>query len=178
MQTLSPADDHRHGFVTRVGRVLRLDPAVFSEIEADRFALPQAAAIVVVAGFSRGLLGLGFPGPGLAGSVAGGLVLWVVTTALLTVVGVRWVHGTTDFSEMLRTLGFAAVPLWFLAPISWIPSTATQQVLTFIVQVWALTAGVVAVRQALNVDTPRALLVWLLAVSLTIGLLLLLSTHR
>lgn len=164
-----------YGFLQRIVRVLRFDASVFDEVEADTTALPQACAVVVFAGLARGILGIGIPGPGIAANVAGAIVLWIVATALLTLVGVRWVHGTTDFLEMLRTLGFAAIPLWFGAPAFFLP-TQIQVVATLALHVWAVCVAIVAIRQALDVDTPRALLACGLALSLTIGLLSILST--
>ncbi len=171
------ADEDRdagRGFFHRVVRALRLDAAVFDEIEADTAAISQAFTVVVLAGLARGILCLGTSGPGIAANIALAIVLWVVASALLSLVGVRWVQGTTDFREMLRTLGFAAAPLWFGAPAYFLPAPV-QATFTVGLHVWAIWAAVVAIRQALDVDTPRALLACGLALGLTVGLLLLLS---
>jgi len=162
-------------FFRRVAGVLRLDPRSFDEVEADPAAFWQAAAIVLVAGVARGVASLASEGgPGLFGGVAGAIVLWLVATSLLTGVGARWVHGTTDFHEVLRTLGFAAAPLWLLAPAFFLQGSAYLGVAVF-VHAWAIAAAVIAVRQALDVTTARALAACGIALALAIALLLLLG---
>jgi hypothetical protein len=169
------AEGGHHGPLYRSARTLWLDPHVFDEIEHDPHALVQATWIVVGAGVARGLLGIATETtPGIVGSLAGAIVLWLVATGLLATVGVRWLHGTSDFREMLRTLGFAALPLWFLAPVSLLsgPPLVAASVL---VHVWAIGAAVIAVRQALDVGTGRALATCALALLVALGLVLLLG---
>ncbi len=159
----------------RAYRVLWLDSRPFERVEKDPRGLLPAALIVVAAGGSRGLYDLGAgTGPGFAASLAGAVVLWLLATGLLTSVGVRWLHGTTDFYEMLRTLGFAAVPLWLLAPASLLEGSA-HTAAGVVAHLWAIAAAVVGVRQALNVELGRALVACVLALALAIGLLLLLG---
>jgi hypothetical protein len=162
-------------FWKRIARVLWLDPRLFDEVEEDPRGLLQAVWIVLVAGLSRGGLGLSAEhAPGVVASVAGAIILWLVATGLLTTVGVRWLHGVTDFREMLRTLGFAAVPLWLLAPVVLLEGHAHTAVVG-LVHLWAIAAAVIAVRQALDVGTARALAACGLSLALAIGLLLLLG---
>lgn len=162
-------------FFRRVGRVLKLDPRVFDEVEGDPAALPQAAAIVLVAGVAGGVFDLASGGgPGLVASLAGAIVLWLLATSLLTGVSARWVHGTTDFHEMLRTLGFAAAPLWLLAPGFFLQSRA-HAVVAVLLHVWAIAAAVIAVRQALDVGTARALAACGITLAVAIVLLFLLG---
>lgn len=165
----------RHPLWKRVWRVLRLDSKLFDEVEMDPHALAQALAIVVAAGLARGIYGLSAGGvPGVAGSLAGAIVLWLVATGLLVSVGVRWFRGTTDFHEMLRTLGFAAAPLWLLAPAFFLEGSA-HAVVGLLLHAWAVAAAVVAVRQALDVGTARALATCGLSLLVAIGLLLLIG---
>lgn len=171
------ADDEVGGhFWKRVGRALWLDPRLFDEVEGDPGALRQAVWVVLAAGLASGVFGLSAEGggPGVVRSLAGAIVLWLVATGLLASVGVRWLHGTTDFREMLRTLGFAAVPLWFLAPAFLLEDRAHAAV-GALVHAWAVGAAVVAVRQALDVSTARALAACGLSLALAIGLILLLG---
>ena len=169
------AEPGLHGPLHRATRALWLDPRVFDEVERDPHALIQAAWIVIGAGVARGLFGIATEtNPGLVGSLAGAIVLWLLATGLLATVGVRWLHGTSDFREMLRTVGFAALPLWFLAPVSLLGGPA-RVALAVLVHVWAVGAAVVAVRQALDVGTGRALATCALALVVALGLLLLLG---
>lgn len=164
-----------HGVLQRAARALWLDPRVFDEVEHDAHALGQAAVIVLGAGIARGVFGsVADIAPGVVGSLAGAIVLWLVATSLLDIVGVRWIHGTSDFREMLRTVGFAALPLWFLAPIALLEGP-TRTAAAVVVHLWAIGAAVVAVRQALDVGTGRALATCVLALAVAIGLVLLLG---
>jgi len=157
-----------------VGALL-LDGRVFDEVEADPEGLLQAACVVLVAGLARGVFSLsGESGPAFVPSLAGAIVLWLLATGLLASVGVRWLHGTSDFHEMLRTLGFAAMPLWLLAPASFLPDPARLGG-ELLLHAWAIAAAVVAVRQALDVGTARALLACGLALAAAAGLLVLLG---
>ena len=162
-------------FWTRLVRVGRLDVRVLDEVEADPRALIQSLAVVVGAGLARGTFGLsGEVGPGIVGSLAGAIVLWLLSAALLTTVGVGWLHGTSDFREMLRTLGFAVAPLWLLAPAALLGG-GLHLAAGWLLHLWALAAAVVAVRQALDVSTARALAACALALGLAIALLVLLG---
>ncbi len=165
----------RNPFWKRIGFVHRLDSRLFDEVEIDPRALPQAFAIVLVAGLSRGVFGLSAGGvPGVVGSLAGAIALWLMATGLLVSVGVRWFHGTTDFHQMLQTLGFAAAPLWLLAPAFFLGGPAHAAVGVF-VHAWAIAAAVIAVRQALDVGTARALATCGLSLLVALVLLLLIS---
>jgi hypothetical protein len=83
---------------------------------------------------------------------------------------------SSDYKELLRTLGFASAPNT-LAVLGGIP--ALGGLVTLVAWLWGLAAFVVAVRQALDVTTGRAIWVCVLAVLLNaaciIGLALLLG---
>jgi len=157
-------------FVRRVLGVMRFDPAVFDEVEADGGALLQAGAVVLVAGLARGIAGLSSGSPGIVGAIAGALVVWLLAAAILTLVGVHWLRGTSDFREMLRTLGFAAAPLWFLAPLV-VVGGALHVVASAALHAWAIAAAGLAVRQALDAETPRALAACGLSLALAVALI-------
>ncbi len=165
----------RGSFWNRIARALRLDPSVFDAVEADPHSILQALPIVLLAGIARGVFDLPTEaGPGVVASTASAIVLWLLATGLLTSVGVNWLHGTSDFREMLRVLGFAAAPLWLLAPAFFLEGRA-HDAAGLLVHAWAIAAAVVAVRQALDVSTGRALGVCGLSFALAVGLLLLLG---
>ncbi len=95
------------------------------------FPIPTEGGVVVVVGL--GIL-----------SAVTGWVVWAVTTSFI---GTKLFKGTTDTGEMLRVLGFAQAPrvigvIPFLGPVA---------------AVWALVASVVAIREGLDFDTPRAI---------------------
>lgn len=162
-------------FRRRVGRALVLDPRLFEEVEHDPAAFTQSLAIVVVAGLARGVFV--YPSEavvGLVGGVAGALFLWWIGAALVTGVGVAWLGGTTNFREMLRTLGFAALPLWSLAPAFALGGWARLSV-SALVHAWAVAAAVIAVRQALDCGTARAAAACGIALAVGLGILVLLG---
>ncbi len=149
----------RRSFPRRLLGALRLDAAVFEELEHDPAALAQAAGVVVLGGLARGVAAFGVEGAvGLVGSVLGALVAWFASTAVVTAVGVRLFHGTSSFEELLRTLGFAAAPLLWLV-LAALPLGSATWIVLLGAHAMALAAFVVAARQALDVDTTRALAV-------------------
>jgi hypothetical protein len=159
------------GFWGSLVRSLRLDDSLFEQVEHDPGSLTHASTVVLVAGLARGLYGAPMEGAvALVGSLAGAVILWFVAAGVLTLVGGRWFRGTTNFSEMLRTLGFAAAPLWFLAPGFFLPGSA-HVTLGALVHLWAIVAAVVAARAALDLTTGKALAAC--AASIGLGLFLL-----
>jgi hypothetical protein len=173
-ETPAPA---RHSFVERVIGALRLDAATYEEVEHDESSLGQAAGVVVLAALAAAVGAATRGGGGAVGAIFGSLAGWLVSTAFIWVVGVRWMNHTSDYRELLRTLGFASAPqLLFVG--SGIPLLGT--LIAAVAWGWGLAAFVVAVRQALDVTTGRALWVCVLAVLLNaaciLGLALLLGS--
>jgi hypothetical protein len=103
----------------------------------------------------RGWLGFGSwarpPRGGIAfvivASIIVALVGWVVWAAITVWVGTRVFGGTTDFGQMFRVLGYAQSP----RVIAIVP------LLGPVAGVWVLVASVVAIRQGMDFDTPRAI---------------------
>lgn len=168
-----------HSLINRMVRAARLDAALYEEVEADRRALPQAAAAVLLSGLAAGIGGLAQAGPvslvlGTGGAISG----WIVWAVLAYVIGAKVFPDQdtkTDLGEMLRTIGFASSP-GVLRAAGIIPG-ATDAVF-LIAAVWMLVAMVVAVRQALDYrNTSRAIGVCVLGllVQATVFLLLLKS---
>lgn len=153
----------------------RLDAALYDEIEHDPGALWQSALVVVVAGLARGVGSFAVEGwVGLLAGTEAGALLWFTTSAVVLAVGIRVRPGASSFEELLRTLGFAAAPLWLLV-LGALPLGFVREVLWLVIHAWAVLALVVAVRAALDTDTRRALLVCAGAIGLGLALLLILS---
>jgi hypothetical protein len=169
----SPA---RHSFLERVIGALRLDAATYDEIEHDETSLGQAAGVVVIAALAAAIGAASRGGGGAVGAVFGSLIGWLISTAFIWVVGVYWMKHSSDYKELLRTLGFASAPN-VLAVLGGVP--ALGGIATAVAFFWSLAAFVVAVRQALDVTTGRAVVVCVLAVVLNaacvLGLALLLG---
>ena len=166
----------RHSFLERALGALRLDAATYEEIEHDESALGQAAGVVVLTALAAAIGAAGRGGGGAVGAVFGALVGWLVSTLFIWLVGVYWMKHTSDYKELLRTLGFASAPnaLAVLGGFPVLGGLATAAAFF-----WSLAAFVVAVRQALDVTTGRAVWVCVLAVLVNgaciIGLILLLG---
>ncbi len=150
------------GFVDRMVRAAKLDPNLYEEVEADKGALGQAMAVVVLSSLAAGIGGY-VPGGILAGMVWG-LLSWYVWAYLTYWFGTRLLaeaQTEADHGELLRTLGFASAPglvrvLGVIPGLWWIAN--------LVASVWMIAAMVIAVRQALDYEsTPRAAVVCLAA---------------
>ncbi len=147
-------------FLQRIIRAFKLDPSLYEEVEADRNAIWQALAVVILSGLAAGLGTLGqFGGAGriilgLVASIAG----WFIWSAMTYWIGTRLLpepQTRADFGELLRTTGFASAP-GLLRVVGIVPGLTGM--VYFAASVWMLIAMVIAVRQALDYQsTWRAL---------------------
>ena len=165
----------RHSFLERLLGALRLDADTFEEVEHDPGSLGQAAGVVALAGLAAAI-GAAGEGVGAFGAVIGSLLGWAISAGFIWLVGVFFMEHTSDYPELLRTLGFASAPQLLLVLRAIPVLGALAAVAVFF---WGLAAWVVAVRQALDVSTGRAAWICLLAVLVNgaciVGLVLLLG---
>ncbi|GIW11975.1 MAG: hypothetical protein KatS3mg061_3032 [Dehalococcoidia bacterium] len=157
--------------VSRIGRVLRLDRAVFNEVEADTTATGQAWTVVILAtlstalgGFLRELVaggGVGRPILGLVSGLIIGLVGFLIWAFVVYFVGTRFFGGRADYAEMIRTLGFAYSPNIF-SIVAAVP--VIGGLLALLVSLWGIVAGFLAVREGLDLDTTKAILTIIISV--------------
>lgn len=154
----------RRSFGQRIAAALRLESSLYEEVEHDRGALGQAAGVVALAAVATALGAVGVVGTsGILGGLLTAFVSWVVWTTLVWLVGVKIFDHTSDFEELLRTLGFVAAPQ-MLYVLAIIPLSPWQAIVGLVVLAMTVVAFVRAVRQALDVDTGHAVLVAALAV--------------
>lgn len=165
--------------VSRMWRASKLEVALYEEVEADTTATSQALISVVIVSLAtaigsgigaighRGILGFLW---GLIGGLVASLIGWLVWSYLTYILGTTVLKGentSATWGELLRTIGFAHSP-GVLRIFSFIPFLGA--LISFAATVWFLVAGVVAVRQALDVSTGRALAVcivgWLVYVAI------------
>lgn len=151
------------GLVSRMIRAIKLESALYEEVEADKSANVQAAIVVIIASVATAI------GAGLMSLSAGGLVAaaWSLVTALVGwllwalvvyLIGSRITkgkHTQSDWGEVARTIGFANSAgvfriLAFIPIIGWL--------ISFIASIWVLIAGIVGIRAALDFSTGRAIL--------------------
>ncbi len=171
--SVSEVPPARRSLPARMFGAMRLDASVYEEVEEDGGALVQAGLVVLLAGLARGVGALPQEGwIGVAGSPAVGLVVWLVAATLIWGVGVQRFGYSSDYPELLRTLGFAAAPfVWLVVCV--LPLGAVERAIQALVHAWAILALVVAVREALDVSNTRALTVCLMVLAITFGLLFL-----
>jgi hypothetical protein len=166
----------------RMIRAAKLDASLYEEIEADRGALGQATAVVVLASLAAGLGAFARGGVGgfLLATIAA-LAGWYVWAFLTYWIGTRFLpepQTQADYGELLRTIGFSSSP-GVIRVLGVIPGLTGPVFL--VASIWMLVAMVIAVRQALDyTGTLRAvgvcLIGWIVQVLILALLLALLRT--
>ena len=152
--------------VERMIGAAMLDVSVYEEVEHDTSATGQAAAVVAIVALCSAI---GHINQGILPIVLGvcmAFVTWLIWAALTYVIGTKVFGGTADIGEMLRTLGFAQAP-GVLLIISFIPILGA--LVAIAVWIWTLVTGVVAIRQALDFDTGKAVLTAFIALAVVIA---------
>jgi len=141
-------------FTERMIGAATLDVATYEEVEHDTTATGQAAGVVALAALAGAIGGFNEGGYGVIGGVVWSFIGWYIWSAVTLFIGTKVFNGTADMGEMLRTLGFANAVgvlkvVGFVPLLGWIAS--------IVVGIWMLVCGVVAVRQALDFDTGKAI---------------------
>jgi hypothetical protein len=145
----------KRSIIDRMRGAAMLDVATYEEVEADNAATGQAAVVVTLAAIASAIGAAGHEGVNIIGTLIGALLSWVIWAGLTYVIGDKVFGGTATWGELLRTLGFAQAPRVLLV-LGIIPVFG---VLVWVaVAVWVLIAGIIAIRQALDFSTQKALL--------------------
>ena len=138
-------------FTNRMILAAKLDSGVYEEVEADRTAMGQAVAVVVIASAAAGIGTVqqtGLVGIVLAAFLA--LLGWFVWAGLTYLIGTRILpepQTQADYGQLLRTIGFASAP-GVIRILGIIPGL--MAIVHFVAGIWMLAAMVIAVRQALD----------------------------
>ena len=153
-----------HPFVDRMIRAAKLDVRLYEEVEADKSAMGQAMAVVVLSSMAGGIGFMHVAGLiGLVIGAIGSLVAWYIWAFLTYIIGTKLLperQTHADIGELLRTIGFSSAP-GMIKVFAIIPGLATT--VNFLASMWMLVAMVIAVRQALDYhSTYRAIGVCLL----------------
>ena len=141
------------GFKDRILRAAKLDAALYEEVEADKSAMPQAMAVVVISSVAAGIgsIGMGVGGPGgiMMGIIVslGGWYLWAYLTFFIGTKVLPEPQTESNPGELLRTIGFSSSP-GFIRALGIIPGLGS--LIFSIASIWMLVAMVIAVRQALD----------------------------
>ena len=139
----------------RMKRAALLDPHLYEEVEADTTATAQAAAVVAIVAMAQGL-GAASLGPfGIIAGAIAALVAWLVWAGVTYLIGDKILGGTATWGELLRTLGFAQSP-GLLGILAFLPLLGG--LIRFTIAIWVLIAGIIAIRQALDFGTGKAIL--------------------
>lgn len=157
---------------------MQADVKTFSEIEADPTAMGQAITVIVLAGVGS-LIGNIFRVGAFVGvmHLVIAIVGYAIWSLLVVLIGVKLMPEPTtkaDFSEAFRVIGFTAAPGIFnvLAIIPFI-----GPVISFLIGIWMLVIGVIAVREVLDYsNTGRAIVVCLIAFVIYICVVLFILT--
>jgi hypothetical protein len=139
----------------RMQGAARLDIATYEEVEADKAATGQAAAVVAMTAVAQAIGAWGSGGASILGAAAAALVGWLLWAGVTYLIGDKLFRGTATWGELLRTLGFAQSPN-VLAVFAILPLVGW--LVDALLFVWVLVAGIIAIRQALDFGTGRAIL--------------------
>ena len=138
-------------FQDRIMRAAKLDVQLYEEVEADKGAMGQAMAVVILSSIAGGIgtpAGLGLGGI-LVGTIAA-LVAWYIWAFLTYLIGTKLLpepQTKADVGELLRTIGFSSSP-GFIRVLGIIPFL--RGIVFLVAGVWMLVAMIIAVRQALD----------------------------
>jgi len=138
-------------FQDRIIRAAKLNVHLYEEVEADKGAMGQAMAVVILSSIAGGIgtpAGLGLGGI-LIGTIAA-LVAWYIWAFLTYFIGTKLLpepQTKADVGELLRTIGFSSSP-GLIRVLGIIPFL--RGLVFLVAGVWMLVAMVIAVRQALD----------------------------
>jgi hypothetical protein len=143
--------------IDRMIRAARLEPQLYEEVEHDQSATGQAILVVVIGAIAAGIGALSGGIGGLIFGIIAALAGWAVYAFIAYWVGTKIFKGpqtSATWGELLRTLGFANSPRVLLV-LTVIPIVGIFVGLA--VFIWMLLTTVIAIRQALDFDTGRAI---------------------
>ena len=145
----------RRSFTERMVGAARLDAATYEEVEADLTATGQAAAVVAIAAVAQAIGSVGAGSGSMIGGLIAGIIGWLAWSGITYLVGDKLLGGTATWGELLRCLGFAQAPgvFFILAAVPLLGGLVRAAV-----SIWILIAGIIAIRQALDFGTGKALI--------------------
>lgn len=132
-----------------------LDINTYEEVEHDTTATSQAAGVVAIVAVASAIGAAGGGISAIVGGVIAAFFGWLVWAGITYLIGDKLLGGTATWGELLRTLGFAQSPgvLYVLGIIPLLGG-----LVRFAVMIWILIAGIIAIRQALDFSTGKAVL--------------------
>jgi hypothetical protein len=130
------------------------DIPTYEEVEADTTATGQAAGVVIIVAIATAIGAIGTGISGIIGGIIAAILGWLIWAGLTYLIGTKLFDGTATWGELLRTLGFAQAPgVFFVLAI--IPLLGG--LIGALDSIWMLITGIIAIRQALDFSTGKAL---------------------
>jgi hypothetical protein len=151
----------RRSFTERMIGAARFDVDVYEEVEADGSATGQAAGVVAIVALASAIGGIGSGAAGALRGLVAALIGWLLWAGVTYVIGDKLLGGKATWGELLRTLGFAQAP-GVLFALAIVPLLGWM--VAVVVGIWLLFTGIVAIRQACDFGTGRAILTAVLGV--------------
>jgi hypothetical protein len=151
----SPFASASSSIIDRMRGAALLDTATYEAVEHDTSATGQAAVVVALAAVASAIGNIFRGGPGIISALLAYLIGWVLWSGITYFIGTRFFSGTATWGELLRTLGFAQAPAVLLVAAI-IPGLGV--LVKIAVSIWLLATGLIAIRQALDISTGKAML--------------------
>jgi hypothetical protein len=144
----------RRSIVDRMRGAALLDVATYEEVEHDNQATGQAAVVVIIVAVCSAIGAVWRGGPSIIIAPVTAILGWLLWSAVAYLIGDKLLGGTATWGELLRTVGFAQSPgvlmIFGIIPV-------LGGIVRVVVGVWLLVAGIVAIRQALDFSTGKAI---------------------
>lgn len=157
--------------VDQMVRASRLEVPLYEEVERDTSQTNNALAVVVISALAAGIGGAiseamsgaggGAIVAGLIGGIVAAVIGWALWCGVVYWIGTTIFKGTATWGEVLRTVGFAQSP-GVLRILGFVP--VLGGLVNLVVAIWLVVAGVIAVRQALDLGTGAAVVVSILGI--------------
>ena len=145
----------RRSIVDRMRGAALLDVATYEEVEHDNEATGQAAVVVIIVAVCSAIGAVWRGGPSIIMAPVTAILGWLLWSAVAYLIGDKLLGGTATWGELLRTVGFAQSPgvlmIFGIIPI-------LGGLVRAVVVIWLLATGIVAIRQALDFSTGKAIL--------------------
>jgi len=147
--------------VQRMLGAATLNIDTYEEVEADETATMQAGTVVAMVAVASAIGAIGTGGTSIIFAPIAAIVGWLAWAGVTYLIGDKLLGGTATWGELLRTLGFAQAPgvLYVLGIIPFLGG-----MVGFGVWIWMMVAGVIAIRQALDFSTGKAILTAVLGI--------------
>ncbi len=140
-------------FLSRVFRAIKIDVELYEEVEKDKKATLQAAAVVVLSSLAAGVGALHLGASNFLLAPIMSLLSWYIWAYLVYFIGVKLFpekQTKSSHGELLRTIGFSSAP----GIIRIFGITPDLMTVTFIGSAfWMLACMVVGVRAALDYNS-------------------------